>query len=167
MSRYCLLACLMTSPALAQLAEETKPPAPVVFFDITGETPAGLASFYAAVFHWQIAPDGRVTAQVKSPPLVPSAEYPAAGIGFSTSVTAPLPGQIRQDSPEKRIYLGVPDVDETLREIEEMGGTIEAGRFEVPGVVVLGLFTDPAGNAMGLVEMDGDRVKIPQATGRP
>jgi hypothetical protein len=28
-------------------------------------------------------------------------------------------------------------------------------------VVVLGLFRDPAGNAMGLVEMDGDRVRIP------
>jgi hypothetical protein len=42
-----------------------------------------------------------------------------------------------------------------------VGGTIEAGRFAVPGVVVLGLFRDPAGNAMGLVEMDGDRAKIP------
>ena len=41
------------------------------------------------------------------------------------------------------------------------GGQIVAPRFEVPGVVILGLFTDPAGNRMGLVEMDGDRAKIP------
>jgi predicted enzyme related to lactoylglutathione lyase len=34
-------------------------------------------------------------------------------------------------------------------------------RFEVPGVVVLGLFFDPAGNRMELVEMDGDRAVVP------
>ena len=45
--------------------------------------------------------------------------------------------------------------------IESYGGSIDATRFEVPGVVVLGLFKDPAGNEMGLVEMDGDKHKIP------
>jgi len=34
-------------------------------------------------------------------------------------------------------------------------------RFEVSGVVVLGLFRDPAGNPMGLVEMDGDSHVVP------
>ena len=29
------------------------------------------------------------------------------------------------------------------------------------GVVILGLFHDPAGNRMGLIEMDGDRAKVP------
>jgi predicted enzyme related to lactoylglutathione lyase len=38
-----------------------------------------------------------------------------------------------------------------------------APRFEVPGVVVLGLFTDPAGNSMGLVEMQDGKPKIPKA----
>lgn len=33
-------------------------------------------------------------------------------------------------------------------------------RFEVKGVVILGLFTDPAGNGMGLVEMTGGKPKI-------
>jgi hypothetical protein len=36
-----------------------------------------------------------------------------------------------------------------------------APRFEVPGVVVLGLFRDPAGNPMTLVEMHDGRPKIP------
>ena len=45
--------------------------------------------------------------------------------------------------------------------IEQSGGTIDAQRFEVPGVVVLGLFRDPAGNPMGLVEMDGDHLVVP------
>lgn len=154
-----LLLSLLGLPALAQ--ESGEQPAPVVFFDIAGEDVAALTEFYASVFHWLIAPDGGLTAEVKSPPLVPRADYPSASIGFSTSVTAPLPGQIRQNPSEKRIYLGVPDVAAALREVEAQGGTIEAERFAVPGVVVLGLFRDPAGNAMGLVEMEGDRVRIP------
>jgi len=36
-------------------------------------------------------------------------------------------------------------------------------RTEVPGVVVVALFTDPAGNRMGLVEMDGGKPKVPAA----
>ena len=157
----CLLSlCLVALPALAQDAAGPRP-APVVFFDIAGEDSGRLTEFYSRIFDWEIAGDGSLTAQVKSPPLVPRADYPSSSIGFSTSVTAPLPGQIRQDPTEKRIYLGVDDIAATLEEIEALGGTIEAERFAVPGVVVLGLFRDPAGNAMGLIEMEGDRVRIP------
>lgn len=54
------------------------------------------------------------------------------------------------------------DVAATLAEIELRGGKTVAPRFEVPGVVVLGLFTDPAGNAMGLVELTADgKTRIP------
>jgi hypothetical protein len=31
----------------------------------------------------------------------------------------------------------------------------------VKGVVIIGLFTDPAGNSMGLVEMKDGKLKIP------
>jgi predicted enzyme related to lactoylglutathione lyase len=55
----------------------------------------------------------------------------------------------------------VPDVSATLDKVKAAGGSIDAPRFEVPGVVVLGLFKDPAGNAMGLVEMIGDGPRIP------
>ena len=43
----------------------------------------------------------------------------------------------------------------------DIAGTVDAPGFEVPGVTVLGLFRDPAGNPMGLVEMDGDSPRIP------
>jgi predicted enzyme related to lactoylglutathione lyase len=113
--------------------------APIVFFDIAGLSSATLTRFYSEVFGWEVAADGR----------------------FSVPVSSPLPAVIRQDPSEKRIYLGVPDVAATLKLIKEKGGTLDSERFEVPGVVVLGLFKDPAGNPMGLVEMDGGRIKIP------
>ena len=43
----------------------------------------------------------------------------------------------------------------------DQGGPRSALRLEVPGAAVLGLFSDPAGNRMGLVEMDGDKAKVP------
>ena len=45
--------------------------------------------------------------------------------------------------------------------LEKAGGAVDVPRFEVPGIVVLGLFRGPAGNPMGLLEMDGDRPRVP------
>lgn len=112
---------------------------PIVFFDIAGPDDAALREFYATVFGWQSDDAGQ----------------------FSTAVMSPIDAAIRKDPAEKRIYLGVPDVTASLHQIEEAGGSVDVARFEVPGVVVLGLFRDPAGNPMGLVEMDGDVPRIP------
>lgn len=113
--------------------------APIVFFDIAGPDFASQAAFYKAVFGWEVGPGGSLT----------------------VSAQAPLPGLLRVDPPEKVIYLGVADITATLAEVVARGGAVVAPRFEVPGVVVLGMFTDPAGNRMGVVEMAGDKPKIP------
>lgn len=113
-------------------------PSPIVFFDIAGPDEQALRDFYAAVFEWD-----------------------SAAAQFSVGVVAPLNAAFRSDPAEKRLYLGVDDVTATLAHIEARGGSIDAPRFEVPGVVVLGLFKDPAGNPMGLVEMEDGRHKVP------
>ena len=113
--------------------------APFVFFDIAGPAELNLASFYTKVFGWQADHTGQ----------------------FALAITPPLRGAFRPDPAEKRIYVGVADVTATLATVVEAGGKIDAPRFEVPGVVVLGLFRDPAGNEMGLVEMIDDRPRVP------
>lgn len=114
-------------------------PSPILFFDIAGPDDGRLRTFYTAVFGWTFDNESRV----------------------SVTTVSPLEGAVRKDPAEKRIYIGVPDVTETLSLVEAHGGTVDAPRFEVPGVVVLGLFRDPAGNAMGLVEMEGTRPRVP------
>jgi len=111
---------------------------PIVFLDIAGPDAASLRSFYSDVFGWEAA-----TAQ------------------FAVSVAAPLSATIREDPAEKRLYLGVDDVTAKLAEIQSHGGSIDAPRFEVSDVVVLGLFRDPAGNPMGLVEMGNGGPRVP------
>jgi len=114
-------------------------PAPIVFFDIAGPDLETQTRFYSSVFGWEIAADGR----------------------FVLPAASPLPGALRQDPGEKVIYLGVKDITASLAKCEAHGGKIVQPRFEVPGLVILGLFTDPAGNRMGLVEMGDGRAGTP------
>jgi len=115
-------------------------PSPIVFFDIAGPDLEAQRRFYDRVFGLASTEFGQVSAPVAGPMLA---------------------GTLRQDPAEKMIYFGVDDVTATLDLIVESGGGIVAPRFEVPGVVVLGLFTDPAGNRLGLVELENGVAKIP------
>ena len=115
-------------------------PAPIVFFDIAGPDLARQSAFYRDVFGWESGPGGTLSVPV-------------------TGTT--LSGALRQDPAAKVIYLGVDDVTASLARVTAHGGQVVQPRFEVKGVVILGLFTDPAGNPMGLVEMQGGRPKIP------
>ena len=112
---------------------------PIVFFDIAGPDDEALKAFYSSVFGWEFDESGQ----------------------FEPPVIMPISAAIRTDPKEKRMYVGVEDVTACLSLIEQSGGTVDVPRFEVPGVIVLGLFRDPAGNPMGLVEMDGDSHRIP------
>jgi uncharacterized protein len=112
---------------------------PIVFFDIAGPDIAALRNFYSKVFGWDIAGDGRI------------APFAVSSIGAT----------LRQDPADKLIYIGVEDIAATLKAVEVHGGSIDAPRFEVKGVVVLGLFRDTAGNHMGLVELADGKPKIP------
>ena len=115
-------------------------PAPIVFIDLAGPDEETLREFYHTVFDW-----------------------PAKGETiFTPGSEANLSMTIRQDPTEKIIYIGVPDITASLAAVEAAGGKIDVPRFEASGgAVVLGLFFDPAGNRMGLVEMEGDTPVVP------
>jgi uncharacterized protein len=128
-----LLALASAAPAAAQ--QEDAMGAPIVFFDIAGPDGTALGKFYSTVFGWEVGPGGAV----------------------AVNSTSPLSGTLRtEQANENLLYFGVRDVTATLAQIAANGGSIDAPRFKVPGVVILGLFRDPAGNRMGLVEIGED-----------
>jgi predicted enzyme related to lactoylglutathione lyase len=139
MIRHIVLACALLFPtiALAQSAGGTG--APVVFFTIFGPQGEQLQQFYSGLFEWKIAPNGDVT----------------------TAVSSPLPANIGKGESETIVYVGVDDITATLAKVKERGGTVRFPRFEVPGRVVLAVFKDPAGNSVGLVELENGKAKIP------
>jgi predicted enzyme related to lactoylglutathione lyase len=134
-------AMALLAPGLAMAAEPPAAPAPIVFFDLAGPDSARLSAFYGGVFGWKIGPTGAI----------------------GRDSTGGLDGTLRQDPADKILYLGVPDVTAALKAVVAAGGAVIQPRFEVPGVVVIGLFTDPAGNHMGLVEMKDGTPVVPPA----
>ena len=115
-------------------------PAPIVFFDIAGPDLAKQQAFYDVVLSIKTDAIGRFQA-------------PAIG--------AAIPALLRTDPNETVVYFGVPDINATMQTVVANGGKIHAPRFVVPGVVILGLFFDPAGNRVGLVEMKDGKPIVP------
>ena len=137
MRRLAILALLLPMAAHAADTKATPvTPAPIVFFDIAGPDQDKQRAFYSGVFGWTVDPSGAIK-------------------------HAGLDGTLRKDPADKIIYLGVPDVSAALNQVVAQGGSVIMPRFEVKGVVVIGLFKDPAGNSMGLVEMKDGKPVIP------
>jgi uncharacterized protein (TIGR03067 family) len=104
--------------------------APIVYFEIAGPDGPKLKDFYSTALGWTIDKNA----------------------GIAAATTGGIKGGIRQDPAEKVLYFGVPDINAALKRIEESGGKTVVPRTVVPGVVTFALFTDPAGNRLGLAE---------------
>jgi predicted enzyme related to lactoylglutathione lyase len=115
-----------TSSAAAPPAAPAAAAAPIVFFDIAGPDAAKLKDFYSANFGWDIAPSNLIK-------------------------TPNLDGTLRQDPPEKILYIGVADLDAAMAKVKATGGTVETPKLPLPDGGQFVLFRDPAGNRMGLV----------------
>ena len=100
--------------------------APIVFFDIAGPDAAALKEFYARNFGWSLEVNGAIK-------------------------TGNLDGALRQDPAEKILYIGVPDIDAAMKTVSASGGALITPKIPIPSGV-FALFTDPAGNRMGLFQ---------------
>jgi predicted enzyme related to lactoylglutathione lyase len=137
--RFAFLALVLSPGLVTASPQAPASPAPIVFFDIAGPDSARLSKFYSELFTWKIGTDG----------------------GFSAPVTTPLQAVIRQDPAATVLYVGVDDVTATLNKVVANGGTVVFPRLVVPGRVIIGMFKDPAGNQIGLVEMKDGKAKVP------
>jgi hypothetical protein len=113
----------------------------IVHWELMGPDGDKLAAFYGDLFGWNLAPtpgfDGyHMTDEEET--------------GLSGAV-----GQGNENMPQyQAIYVQVDSVDEHLAKAEGAGGTAVVPRTVIPGMVTFGLFTDPAGNLVGLVEAE-------------
>jgi predicted enzyme related to lactoylglutathione lyase len=111
---------------------------PVVHFEITGKDGAALQKYYAELFDWKIDANNEYGYGIVS----------EAGIGGGIS-TGPdgYPGHVT-------VYVQVDDVEAALARAEELGGTRTMGPEKVMESLTIGLFTDPEGHVIGV--MNGD-----------
>jgi len=110
---------------------------PVNWFQISGRESGPLADFYTKAFAWKMgpSPDG-------SPMMMVAPDKGGIAGGIAAS---------RDGNANVTVYIGCDDLEEHLRQIEELGGHTAMPPMELPGGYghIAG-FTDPAGNWVGL-----------------
>lgn len=121
---------------------------PVVHFEILGTNPANLRAYYAELFGWTYQENAPVAPEVSQPDSYAFIDR------MTTDDGTGVPGGIGGGRSYRRhaiFYVGVPDVEAALQMAERLGGTRIMGpaRNEGGGVVV-GHFTDPEGNLVGV-----------------
>ena len=107
--------------------------APVVHFEIHGKDGKQLQDFYSKLFSWKVDANNPM-------------EYGMvqdSGIGG---------GITKGDASMVTVYVEVPDLQAALQKAESLGGKRVMGPEEIMGMVVLGQFTDPEGNLVGVVK---------------
>jgi predicted enzyme related to lactoylglutathione lyase len=121
---------------------------PVVHFEIIGRDPAQLRTYYAELFDW--------TFQENSPvaPEVSQTDSYSFINRMTTDDGTGIPGGVGGGQGFRShaiFYVGVPDVEAALQKAEGLGGKRVLGPARnATGGVVVGHFTDPAGNLVGV-----------------
>jgi uncharacterized protein len=122
---------------------------PVVHFEIIGKAPTALRSYYGELFGWEFQTGDATTETVSE----------AGNYGFVHA--SPTDGGINGGvgggegfQAHVVFYVSVPDVEAALRQAEKLGGTRQMGPEGTPGVLMVGQFTDPEGNLIGVAGVE-------------
>jgi predicted enzyme related to lactoylglutathione lyase len=59
-------------------------------------------------------------------------------------------GGIGAGEPGVTVYIEVDDLQQSLRKVEALGGSVLQQPMEIPGYTTVARFADPEGNAIGL-----------------
>ncbi len=118
---------------------------PVVHLEIIGRDPVGLRTFYSELFGWTFDTSAPISAAVSE----------AGNYGFTEGTQGdPVPGGVGGGpdfEPHVMFYVGVEDIEAALAKAESLGGTRRLGPERVEGRdLVIGHFTDPEGNLIGV-----------------
>jgi hypothetical protein len=122
---------------------------PVVHFEIIGTNAESLRAYYGELFGWSYDTSSSVSEAISDPTnygFVAPPETDGAGIpGGVGGGAGYAPGQI--------FYVAVDDVEAALQRAESLGGARLLGPAESPTGLVIGHFTDPEGNRIGVAAL--------------
>jgi uncharacterized protein len=126
---------------------------PVMHFEIMGKDVSKLGSFYAEVFGWNVAPP------------IPNYEIQYSLVDPVPGFQRGIQGGIGKAPPgydgHVTFYVVVDDVEGAFAKIEEHGGSRMIGPNTVPNGTVIGLFRDPEGHTVGVVDPGDDMRAAP------
>ncbi len=114
----------------------------LIHFEIPAKDPEKLRKFYTDVFGWKFKNSAELNMQYWS-------------IDTGTKHIPGVSGGMYKKGSENQTpvnYISTPDLDESMAEVERVGGHITVGKKETPDHGSTAIGTDPEGNAIGLFE---------------
>lgn len=111
-------------------------PNPVVHFEISGPDKAALQNFYRTAFGWSVNADNPM------------------GYGMVDNQGEGIGGGLDGDEASVTVYIQVDDPAAYLEKVKSLGGKVVTEVTEIPGMVTMAKFADPAGNVIGLVKAE-------------
>ena len=112
---------------------------PVVHFEVVGPDGQQLQAFYSDVFGWTVDTDNPMGYGIVD----------NGGEGINGGIAGSPDG-----GAHATFYVQVDDPQVALDQAEKLGGSVVMPVTEVPGGPTIALFTDPAGNLVGIVKTD-------------
>jgi uncharacterized protein len=119
----------------------------VVHFEIAGKDAEKLQSYFGELFGWDIDADN----EFKYGIVQREGNTNADGIGIGGGISAGPEGY----DGHVTFYVEVPDVEAALAKAESLGGTRVMGPDDVMEGLTIGLFTDPEGHVIGVMNGRG------------
>lgn len=110
---------------------------PIAHIEIPTTDPNATGTFYSDVFGWQIATNHTYNYTI----------FQSEG-GLRGGFAGPSEPTYKPD--RLLVYLATDDIDAALAKIEAHGGKTVLPKTEIPGVGWWAVFSDPAGNHIGL-----------------
>ena len=120
---------------------------PVVHFEILGKDADKTQSYYSELFGWNVEPLGFEN-PTRYGLVQRDGNTNSEGIGIGGGIGEAPSGY----DGHVTFYVEVDDAEAALSKAERLGGTRTMGPDQVPGGPVIGLFRDPDGNTVGVVE---------------
>ena len=111
---------------------------PVMWFEVLGTDGGKLRKFYGDLFGWTFD-------------VIPQIDYGVAKTGDTRGIAGGVGGPYPGTSSWVTFYTETPDVTASLTKAQALGGKVVMPRTVLPDVI-LGVFEDPEGHVLGLVE---------------
>ena len=111
---------------------------PVMWFEVLGKDGGKLQQFYGGLFGWTFD-------------VIQPINYGVATTGNGRGIPGGIGQAFQGTRPWVTFYVETPDVTASLEAATALGGTVVTPRTVLPDVT-LGVFEDPEGHVIGLVE---------------
>ena len=111
---------------------------PVMWFEVLGKDGSRLQQFYGGLFGWSFD-------------VIQPINYGVAKTGNGRGIMGGVGQAYAGAQPWVTFYVETPDVTASLEKARSLGGRVVTPRTVMPDVT-LGVFEDPEGHVIGLVE---------------